>query len=508
MKVMFLCRGAEYLGIEYLSACLKAKGHHTDLCFDPGFDDTFFFRAPFLAQLNRWPALVQRVKRFAPDILAVSSLTNTYPYVISLLREIKKHYQCYTIIGGIHATAIPEDVLMDGLFDAVCIGEGEEALAELVDRLSTHDDPTTVNNFCFVRRGEILRNAMNPLIADLDTLPFADKELFHRYGAFSGTMTVLSGRGCPFACTFCVNDSHRRLYQGLGCYVRQYSPERMIEELRFHLRTLPIKSFNFQDDILTINTHWLTRFSELYARDVGRPFQCNVHPKFVDEEVVRLLKESGCSSVCMGVQSAVPKVRRDLMRRTESNEEIESAVALFKKHRLPFCLEYIFGLPDETAAEIRENFAFNRKLRPANTSTFSLYPFPGTSIFATLSAKGGLDDSTAAKIYRGEGSYHYDSLLELPDKALSDTAKALFPALTQLPLGPSLFLLKVLSGKHLGWLRSLIGFLFLPLNNFFQFQERMGNYFRMYRCRTVGPRVAPKEEKESGDEGSPQARRG
>jgi radical SAM superfamily enzyme YgiQ (UPF0313 family) len=485
MKVMFLCRGAEYLGIEYLSACLKAKGHHTALCFDPGFDDTFFFRAPFLKHLNRWPDLVQAVKCFAPDILAVSSLTNTYPYVLGLLREIKKHHRCYTIIGGIHATAIPEAVLQDGLFDAVCIGEGEEALVELVDRLAKGDDPTTINNFCFIRQGEVLRNGLNPLIADLDRLPFADKELFHRHGAFSTTMTVLSGRGCPFACSFCVNDSHRRLYQGQGCYVRQYSPERMIAELRFHLRTLPVKSFNFQDDILTINTAWLGQFSELYARDIGRPFQCNVHPKFVDEEVVRLLKAAGCTSVCMGVQSAVPRVRRELMRRTESNEEIEAAVALFTKHRLSFCLEYIFGLPGETATEIQENFAFNRKLRPSNTSTFSLYPFPGTTIFASLRAKGGLDDATAAKIFRGEGSYHYDSLLDLPDRALSDAAKELFPALTKLPLGPSLFLLRLLSGKHLGWLRSLIGFMFLPLNNFFQFRERMENYYRMYRCRAA-----------------------
>jgi radical SAM superfamily enzyme YgiQ (UPF0313 family) len=363
-----------------------------------------------------------------------------------------------------------------------------------VDRLSTHDDPTTINNFSFVRQGEILRNGLNPLIEDLDRLPFADKELFHRHGAFSSTMTVLSGRGCPFSCSFCVNDSHRRLYQGRGCYVRQYSPERMIEELRFHMRTLPVKSFNFQDDILTINTAWLGRFSELYARDVGRPFQCNVHPKFVDEEVVRLLKAAGCNSVCMGVQSAVPRVRRELMRRTESNEEIESAVALFKKHRLPFCLEYIFGLPGETFAEIEENFVFNRKLRPANTSTFSLYPFPGTTIYASLRAKGNLDDATAARIYRGEGSYHYDSLLDLPDKALSDAAKELFPALTKLPLGPSLFLLRVLSSRHLGWLRSLINLVFLPLNNFFQFQERMGNYYCMYRRRATSPGGAPREE--------------
>jgi len=486
MRIMFLCRGAEYLGVEYLSACLKAKGHQTDLCFDPGFDDTFYFRAPFLKRLNRWPALIERVKRFAPDVLAVSSLTNTYPYVLRLVREIKRAYPCYTVIGGIHATAIPEAVLQETVFDAVCVGEGEEALAELVERLAAGDDPTTVNNFCFRSEGAVVRNPMNPLLQDLDALPFADKALFHRYGAFSTTMTVLSGRGCPFSCSFCVNDSHRRLYRGQGSYVRLYSPERMIEELRYHLRTLPVTSFNFQDDILTIDATWLERFSELYARHIGRPFQCNVHPKFAGDDVVRLLKAAGCTSVCMGVQSAVPRVRREQMRRTETNAEIEAAVALFKKHRLPVCLEYIFGMPGETYEDIRENFAFNRKLNPGNTSTFVLYPFPGTTVFESLRTSGRLDDETAAKIYSGDGSYHYDSLLALPEKSLSDSAKALFPALTKLPLGLSLMLFRALSGQGLGWLRTGIGLMFLPFNNFFQFQERMWNYVRMYQCRAGG----------------------
>lgn len=494
MKVMFLCRGAEYLGVEYLSACLKARGHRTELCFDPGFDDTFFFRAGMLKRFNRWPSLVERVRSYAPDVLAVSSLTNTYPYVLALLREIKKVHRCYTVIGGIHATAIPEEVLREGLFDAVCVGEGEEALVELLDRLAGDDNSTAVNNFYFVKGGEIVRNPLNPLITDLDRLPFADKELFYRCGAFSSTMTVLSGRGCPFSCSFCVNDHHRRLYRGLGCYVRQYSPERLVEELKFHLRSLPVTSFNFQDDILTIDNNWLAQFCELYGREIGRPFQCNVHPKFVDEEIVRSLKAAGCNSVCMGVQSAVPTVRREQMRRTESNEEIEAAVEMFKKYRLPICLEYIFGMPSETYAEIKENFVFNRRLRPANTSTFILYPFPGTTAFETLRSAGQLDEPTVAKIYRGDGSYHYDSLLKLPEKRLSDSAKELFPALTRLPLGPSLFLFRILSGKYLGWLRTLIGLIFLPFNNLFQFRERMGNYFRMY-CRS---RWLPRGEKGQG----------
>jgi len=483
MKVMFLCRGAEYIGIEYLSACLKAKGHSTDLIFDPGFDDTFFFKAPFLKGLNRWPRLIDRVKAFAPDVLAVSSLTNTYPYIRNLVGQIKQAYHCYTVLGGIHATAIPEFLIQDGLFDAVCIGEGETAMVELLDHLDAGESPHRVNNFCFLRDGEIIRNPLNPLISDLDTLPFPDKELFYRAGAFSSTVVVLSGRGCPFACTFCVNDNNRRLYKGLGRYVRQYSPERMIAELAATVKTLPIKSFNFQDDILTMNQNWLEQFSELYRTTIRRPFQCNVHPKFVSDDIVRLLKAAGCDSVCMGVQSAVPHIRKHLMCRQESNQDIEQAVGLFKKYKLPIYLEYIFGLPEERYADIEENFVFNRQLHPTNTSTFTLYPFPGTTILEELKNSASLDAENLERIYQGEGSYHYGSFLNLPDKRLSESAAALLPVLTKLPLPVELMLFRLLTGKHLGWLRAIMKVCCLPLNNFFQFKERMGNYYRMYRSQ-------------------------
>lgn len=483
MKIMFLCRGAEYLGVEALSASLKAGGHQTDLIFDPGFDDTFFFKAPFLKKYNNWPLLIERVKRFQPDILAVSSLTNTYPYIRDLVRQIREAYRCYVIIGGVHATAIPDYLLGEGLYDAVCIGEGDEAIVALADHLAAGENPVSINNFCFRQDGELIKNPVNPHISDLDSLPFPDKMLFYNAGAFSRTVTVLSGRGCPFACTFCVNDNNRRLYQGMGSYVRQYSPERMIAELEWMLRELPISNFNFQDDILTLRLSWLEEFVDLYRRKINRPFQCNVHPKFISDEVVRLLKEAGCDSVCMGIQSAVPEVRRQLMCRSESNDDIERALAFLHQYRLPVSLEYIFGLPGETIEEIRENFAFNRRMRPHNTATFILYPFPGTTILEDLKNSGTIDNANLERIYQGKGSYHYGSFLDLPNKLLSESAADLMPILTKLPFRLGFRLFVILARPGLGWLRTLVNLCFLPLNNFFQFKERMGNYMRMYRCQ-------------------------
>ncbi len=480
---MFICRGVEYLGIEYLSTCLKSEGHVTDLVFDPGFDDTFYFRAPFLKGLNRWPSFIRRIKEFKPDVLAVSSVSNTYPYINKLVREIKETYRCYTIIGGVHASLIPEYIIREGLFDAVCVGEGELATVELLRYLEEGERPLSLKNFYFLQDREVIKNPLRPLIEELDDLPFLDKDIFYKYGAFSTTLTVMSGRGCPFSCTCCINDQWRKMYRNLGTYIRRYSPERMVEEIEYFTARYPIKRINFQDDVFVVDRKWLARFAELYLRSVKLPFQCNVHTKFVSDETTRLLKTIGCASVCLGIQTSAEEKRRKLFGRPETNEEIKAAVALFKKYRLPVYLEYIFGLPNETEEDIVENLKFNQSLQPTNTASFVLYAFLGTPLLKSCQESKIINDENLNSIRKGEGSVHYRSFLQLPNRAISETAAALFPLLTKLPKVLARPLIRIFSKNYLQWLRLALQLLSLPINNSFQFIERVSNYFSMFRHR-------------------------
>lgn len=480
---MFLYRGAESMGIEYLSAFLKKEGHATDLIFDPGFDDTFYFSFPFLKQLNRWPYLIKRVKCFKPDILAVSSITNTYPYIRELIKKIKESYNCYTVIGGVHASIIPEYIIREGLFDAVCIGEGEEALIELVRYLKEGEKPTSLRNFYFIREGSIIKNSLRPLIKNLDTLPFPDKDLFYKYGAFSRSLMVSTSRGCLHSCTYCINEQWKKMYLNLGPGIRRQTPERTIEELKYFTNLYSIKTINFQDDILTIDKNWLERFGELYRRFINLPFQCNVHPRFVSSDIVKLLKEMGCASVCMGIQTAVQKKRKDILGRTETNEQIISAVNSLRKYCLPSYVEYIFGLPGETADDIKENIMFNHNLKPTNTATFVLYPFPGTALLNYCRNEKIISEKKLGLIYKGAGSVHYSSMIDLPNRLLSETAAAFFPGLTSLPPSLSMFIIHIFSNKRLRWLVKIINIILLPVNNYFQFKERADNYLKMFLYR-------------------------
>ncbi|MBN1384653.1 MAG: B12-binding domain-containing radical SAM protein [Elusimicrobia bacterium] len=476
---MFVCRGAEHIGVEYLSACLKKAGHITELLFDPGFDDTFYFKISILKYFNNWSRLIKRVKDFSPDVLAISSVSNTYPYICKFIREIKKHHNCYTVIGGIHSTAIPEYVIREGLFDAVCIGEGERAFVKLLNYLEEGEVPTSLQNFYFMKEKEIIKNPLHPLVENLDDLPFPDKELFYKCGVFSSTLMVASGRGCPFSCGFCVNDKLKVIYKNLGHHIRRYSPERMIEEIKYFTLRYPIKRINFQDDIFTMDVKWLSRFNNLYTRSINLPFQCNTHPLFVNDDIGRLLRTSNCISVCMGIQTAVQDKRKELLGRFETNWDIKSAVDILKKNRLSVCLEYIFGLPDETVEDIKENITFNYKLKPNNTSTFIFYPFPGTQLLDNLQRTNKINEKNLNNVYMGKGSYHYTSFIELSEKLVSETTASLFPILSKVPPGLGFNIINFFSCRCLQWLVKLLQVLFLPVNNPFQFEERAKNYLKM-----------------------------
>lgn len=199
MKILFYYRGAESFGIEYISAVLKEAGHETELIFDPGFDDTFYFKSHLFDPLKIKEKLLAQAKRFSPDFIAFSSITNLYPYIKDMAYLLKKELKVPAIIGGIHATILPEYVLNEECFDMLCIGEGEYAMLELANRMQEGKDFSDIDNLWVKRDAKFIRNPERPLIQNLDTLPFADKDMFYKRGAFYKSIQFSASRGCPLS---------------------------------------------------------------------------------------------------------------------------------------------------------------------------------------------------------------------------------------------------------------------------------------------------------------------
>jgi len=456
MKITFFAKGTtEYISIEYLSAILKRAGHQVDLVFIPGFDDLLgFINFPILKKIVSTKSILKRVDEIRPDLIAFSCMTNFFPFVKEMADLIKSHYDIPIIVGGIHPTQLPELVISHPSIDMICRGEGDEALLELVNKMQCKQDITSTKNLWVKKEGQIYRNELRPLIENLDSLPFPDRDLFYKFGIFVGTVLVTSGRGCPFKCTFCYNHSYQKLYKGKGHYVRRRSVSSVIEEVKLCKEKYKPTNFIFFDDTFTLYPSWLAEFSRIYSCEIGIPFYCNVRPGTVNEQMIKNLKDAGCSEVFFGIDSGSDFIRNEVMNRKVKQEWITRDAALIKKYDIKILTSSMFGLPNETPEMMWETLEMILKVGSDGVNSFTFYPFPGTSLNQYAKEEGFLSEEAEESVNQGRGSFHRHSLLSIPYKDEAEIMKNLIPIVNRFPL--LLWLLRLLIKKRLKRLSKII----------------------------------------------------
>ena len=435
MKILFFFRNAEWLGIEYLSSMLISKGHHTDLIFDPGAGDVEMSLKILDTKDRFGQNVIRKLKEFEPDLICFSALTNLYPWVRKYASFVKQILpKTPILVGGLHPTMFPEVVLKDNNIDMVCIGEGEDAIVELVESLKNGNKAHSVNNIWYKRDGEIISNPLRELRQDLDGLPFPDKDLFYKYGCFSDRIYVMTGRGCPYQCTYCFNHTYKDLYSDKGKYIRKRSVDNCIEELHYFTKRYNVREVFFYDDTFTLNKAWVQQFCERYRSEIGLPFAANIRANTVSRSMMEVMKESGCVYVVMGVESGNEFVRNKLLKRGMSNETLISAAETIHSIGLKLCTLNIVGTPTETVDQMWETVSFNRRLRPNGGSMTSVfYPFPKTELYTLACETGLLDEEKRKMVDLGIGSYRESTILNHPEKKVIDRVMTFEPIMVRLP---------------------------------------------------------------------------
>ena len=406
MKVLFVYGGYENLGIEYLSAVLRKAGHRTALAFDPRLFDDHYTRVPSLARLfDSSPALLRKAKEEAPDLVAFSVVTDDYPWVRQIANEMRRELRVPFVFGGVHVTSTPRRIINSGLADFAIVGEGEGALLDLVEGLEKGSDLDGVDNLWFRRGDEVMANPPRPLVEDLDTLPFPDKSLFYDTLPFlRRDYVVITSRGCPHSCTYCFNNFQRRMYAGTGRYCRRRSAGNVLAELIRARSRYPLRRIQFYDDVFTSDASWLEAFADGYSREVGLPFWCSVNPLHVSPNVVELLREMGCWEVQMGVQTIDPTLRREVLGRRESTEQVQQAIELFRAADIKCVVDNISGIPGEAEDHFVKTLAFYNATRPSRISNYHLRYYPATEIVSKAEEHGILDRATVERLEDGGGS--------------------------------------------------------------------------------------------------------
>jgi anaerobic magnesium-protoporphyrin IX monomethyl ester cyclase len=398
-----------YSGLGSLSAVLRAAGHETRLLYvQHELDEKSF---------------IQQAQVHQPDLVAYSATTHQYPYIERYARQLKQaRPDLPSVCGGIHPTLVPDEVASSPGFDAVCVGEGEYALRDLAERLERGLDYADIPNLWLRKDGAVRRNPSRPLIHDLDELPFADRELFDYHELLAdndGWVDMMSGRGCPYNCSYCCNHALRQRYHGLGGYVRFRGVAHIMAELRQLRDTYTIKTLNFQDDIFTLDREWTLAFCEAYQREFHYPFWINSRvERMLDEPVVSALAKAGCAGIRIGVESGNEELRTAVLRRRMSNADIIAAVRLAQRYGLKTYTTNMIGIPGETIESLQATIDLTRELSPDEFQFSVFYPYPMTALYDTCLAQGMIKSETGLTSY-----YDKASVLNLPTLSAQELAR-------------------------------------------------------------------------------------
>lgn len=429
------------IGLRYISASLRAADWKTRLVFLPDLEELRYSPKPHPPAYPQ-PVLDSVCALLADvDMVGITVMSNYYGRARSLTQAIQQALHVPVIWGGIHPTVMPEECLQWA--DFVCVGEGEEAIVELVHALETGSEPTGIANIWGkTSDGRLFSNPARPIYQDLDALPLPDYELDHQYilhnnelmpltpsllahyllNHFAGQTRVAymlsTTRGCPYLCSFCCDSALAEMFPKWR-QIRRRSPERIIAEIQMIRRIIPhLEAVMFIDStFLAVRTPEIVQLAELYAQEISLPFFIMTTPGSIKEDKIKALVAAGLADVGMGIQSGSERTRA-MYQRFETNEQILNAGQLLQKYQAQIpspTYDLISDNPYETEDDKLATLQLLYKLpRPYLLHFFSLTFYPGTEMYRRAKADGLVVDNEAdiySKSYIQLGANYYNFVL-------------------------------------------------------------------------------------------------
>lgn len=406
------------IGIRIISSRLKNEGHDVQMIFlqSKGYEEkvgrSAIFSQDTLSQLS---ALCSDSK-----VVCISLMSIYVPMVLEVVDELRKSAKATIVAGGVHPTLRPEESL--AFSDVVCVGEGERAVVELINRMEKGGDIYTIDNLWFKKEdGSVIKNKLSPLEHNLDEFPFPDYDLSKHYiyeqktGAIkkmdstllekhldkaplfpergSGVVyRAIATRGCLYSCTFCCNNSFKNIYKGQKM-LRRRSIMNVIDELVDIKRKYDfIKVISLVDDcFLDAPLEEIKEFSRIYKEKVALPLFCLGTPHSITQEKIEILLDAGLACVQIGIQTGSPDILR-MYKRPFSNEGVKKAAAIlsgFKGRMMPPMYDIIIDNPFENAGDVIKTLRFLIELpTPYFLTLFSLVFMPDTELYNKAMGKG------------------------------------------------------------------------------------------------------------------------
>lgn len=406
------------IGLGYIASVLKKEGYDFD-CLN----------------LNHYYGTVEeliqnRLDQIKYDFVLSGHMGMGYLMIEKIINSVKKHLsKPKVIIGGPLITSEPELMTQNLNYDFGVVGEGERTIIELLTFLEKGKDVSKVDGLVYKGKdGKVVVTKKREVIKDLDSLPFPDfeamglneqlkhlssGEAFFNYFDYPRVYHILGSRGCPFQCTFC--------YHSLGDYsYRTRSVKNIIAEICYAIEHFKINAVHLNDDMFSYHPERIKEFCKEIKKIIKETpwefkWDCFLSVNKIDENLLKLMKDSGCLVIGWGLESYSPIVLKS-MRKPITPEQIDRAVKLSMKYKIVNNANFIFGDVAETKETAKETMDYWKRNCMGQIKLFFIHPYPGSEIFHHCIKKGIIKD----KLDYIKNRIHHTNIINMTDNMTNE----------------------------------------------------------------------------------------
>jgi len=422
---------AEPIGLEYVAGSLLAAGHEAEI-LDAWVDQ---------ASLED---IVGRVRSWKPDVVGITATSVLMPNAWEVARAVKKLDPSIPIVcGGAHAIYEPKWTLVEDCIDVAIVGEGEDAILELLDVWNGTGSLHDVAGIAYrTDDGEVVITKGREYTKHLDRLAFPVRNDRHMHGYT--LYEVVGKRGCPFRCSFCgASADHRK--------VRFRTPENVMEEVAELFGRYGKKKLYFNDDVFTIDKQWAHDFCDLLLRrDLNIEWECQTRVDLVDPALLAKMKAAGCESVVFGIDAGNQK-NFDLLRKAITVEQAYVSVRHAKEAGMAVWCNFIMGYPWETKRDLSDTIDLARGLDPHFARFFIATPYPGSPLYKQARE----DDAILSYDLRRYSQDSGESILRLDHVTNEELSQFVYRANMLFYLRPQAFMKAMMGYRRQGRWKAL-----------------------------------------------------
>jgi anaerobic magnesium-protoporphyrin IX monomethyl ester cyclase len=393
------------LGLSYIAGALENTGFKVEMF------DNYLLNKPI-------DEVKQLVARLNPEIVGITCGSATYRRCLETAKAVKETMpSCRVVVGGWHASYLPDSLLQQPDVDYVVMGEGERAMVELASHITAGKDEAALDGIAgigYKHDGTVTKNPPK-FIENMDEIPFPARHLLpmHLYDRAIEFLNakpadVMSiARGCPFSCAFCET---KKLW---GNVCRTFSPERVMDEVRYMIEKFGTQGIYFINDNFTIKKKQTEELCDLLKKSgLDLEWACDTRTDLVNEELLEKMKKAGCQAIWFGVESGSPRILKRI-NRTITLEQTENAFRLCKKVGIRVACSFMLGFPDETLEDLEATRKFADKLDPDWCQFNVFIAYPDSSLYQEILQSGAYDRLAEFLLTVKNDEFDYSRLMEM-----------------------------------------------------------------------------------------------